>query len=84
LPFALAFALTFASEQKSDNSSFFRMKNEKQELSWQEAKARGKSKKKKHAKIESFKKDKKVKACQILAYMMKLDCIFVCLFDVIP
>jgi hypothetical protein len=35
LPFALpfAFAFAFASEQKSDNSSFFRMKNEKQKAS---------------------------------------------------
>jgi hypothetical protein len=33
LLFALPFAFAFASEQKSDNSSFFRMKNEKQDLS---------------------------------------------------
>jgi hypothetical protein len=40
LPVALPFAFAFASEQKSDNSSFFRMKNEKQELSSQEQQAK--------------------------------------------
>jgi hypothetical protein len=51
LSFAVAFCSSFCfcfsffilkkEEQKSDNSSFFRMKNEKQELSWQKAKATG-------------------------------------------
>jgi hypothetical protein len=36
------FAFAFASEQKSDNSSFFRMKNEKPELSSQEKPSKNK------------------------------------------